>query len=109
MSSQRKRYLQLAKIAKEPRSKLFYQLIADVAPVVNGMAIKNLNQHGASVIYEVMLRTAASIVVELEFNLTRGSPIDVERVTNDFKLMMNNCIKSQEIGGVLPVPPKMDG
>ena len=72
------------------------------------MAIKNLNQYGAEVIYEVVLRTAASLVAELEFNLTRGNP-DAERVAKDFKLMMSNCIKSQEIGGAVPVLPKMDG
>ena len=106
---QRKRYLQLADDATEPRSKLFYRLIADVAPIVNSMAIKNINQYGAEVIYEAVLRTAASVVTELEFNLTRGGPVDAERVTKDFKLMMDNCIKSQEIGGTVPVLPKMDG
>lgn len=108
MSAQRKRYLQLADAATAPRSKLFYRLMADVAPIVNSMAIKNLNQHGAEVIYEAVLRAAASIVTELEFNLTRGGPVDSERVTKDFKLMMDNCIKSQEVGGVVPISPKMD-
>ena len=42
MGAQRKRYLQLAGAATAPRSKLFYRLMADVAPIVNDMAIKNL-------------------------------------------------------------------
>ena len=109
MSAQRKRYLQLTDAATEPHTKLFYRLMADVTPIVNSMAVKNLNQYGAEVIYEVVLRTAASMVTELEFNLTRGGPVDAERVTTDFKLMMNNCIKSQEVGGTVPVSPKMDG
>lgn len=108
MSAQRKRYLELADAATAPRSKLFYALMADVAPIVNGMARKNLNQHGAAAVYEAIVRTAASVVVELEFNLCQGGAVDTDRLAADFKLMAENCVRSQQVSGSAPVAPKMD-
>lgn len=107
MSSQRKSYLRHADAATEPRSKLFYKLMAEIAPVANEIARKNINQHGADAVYEAVLRTAAAIVTELEFNLTRGGAIDPQRLADDFKLMVQNCVKTQQVGGAIPVPPKM--
>lgn len=49
MSAQRKKYLQLADEAAKPQSKLFYKLMADLAPAVNGMARAQVNQVGASI------------------------------------------------------------
>ena len=108
MGAQRKSYLRLADAATDPRSKLFYRLMADVAPASNELARKNVNQYGASVVYEAIQRTAAAIVTELEFNLTRGGPIDAQRLADDFKLMVENCITSQQVGGAVPTVPKMD-
>jgi hypothetical protein len=107
MGAQRKKYLQLANAAAAPRSKLFYKLMADLAPAVNDMARAQVNQVGASIIYDVVLRASAAILTETAFNLGRGE-IDQDRLLADFKLVVDQSIASQQVLRAVPVTPKLD-
>lgn len=100
MSAQRKRYLQLAANTSEPRDKLFYTLMAEVAPTVGSMARRQVNQVGASIIYDVVLRVAAGILFETAFNLGRGA-IDIERLKKDFETAMADACEM----ATLPLDP----
>ena len=108
MSAQHKRYLQLAEQASEPRSKLFYRLMAEVAPLVNGMARQNVNQVGASIVYDIVLRVAAGLLVETAYNLSSTGTIDTERLGADFRKALEHVVGMQDTLGAVPCTPKMD-
>ena len=107
MSAQSKRYLQLADQTTEPRSKLFYKLMADVAPIVNNMGRKQVNQVGASIWYEIVLRLTSALLVETAFNLSSERAVDLYRLTKDFRIVLEHAVESQQILQAVPVTPKM--
>lgn len=107
MSAQRKAYLRLADKATNPRNRLFYRLMADIAPLVSTMARQNVNQHGASIVYEVVMRVAAASVCETAFNLG-GGVADLEALKSDFAKVLEETAASQQALAPVPCTPKMD-
>lgn len=108
MSQQRKRYLQLAERATKPRDRLFYELMADMAPAVNGMARKQVNQVGGPVVYDVVMRACAACIHELSWNLTSQQGVDQEHLVRNFREALELTASSQQVIGAVPVTPKLD-
>lgn len=107
MSAQRKKYLQLADNANEARSKIFYKLMADVAPSVSDMCRKNVNQVGVSTVYDIGLRAASAILLEVALNLA-GEDLDVERLLADFSKVIKQSLSGMKTLGPALCTPKMD-
>src|ERR1700740_3110999 len=105
---QKKRDLELAGAGRPPRDRLFYKLMAEVAPAVTGMASRNVEQVGASIIYDIALRVASSILLEVDFNLTGGGATDINRLTADFRTALEQLAGTQIELDPIPRTPKFD-
>lgn len=106
MSAQRKQYLQLAAAATVPRSKLFYELMAELAPVVSVFARRQVNQVGAGMVYDVVMRATAALAFETAFNLGCDES-SIEKIAENFKTCLEMSAKSQQIIGKVSVTPKL--
>lgn len=108
MSAQRKRYLQLSAAASDPRDRLFYKLMAEFAPAVSDMARKNVNQHGATVVYDVILRISSALLLETAYNLSTVGAVDLDMLTRDFRTTLEQATEGMSIIGGAVCAPKMD-
>jgi hypothetical protein len=83
-NEQKSLYLSMADETDHPEDKLYYRMMAEIAPTVSTMAAAHINHVGAQMFYNAVVQVAAAIVFEVAYNVG-----DVENKNNQ-KLIVSD-------------------